>query len=73
MLKQTIVHRSSSTLDEVRRAAKIIGHSPAVRVMCALDTQRVLCPDQAAVDLTTNHRTKAKQSAHANTNGVRWW
>lgn len=72
VLKQAIVHRRSSALDQVRCAAEVVGYAPAIRVVRALDTQRIFSPHQTAVDLTTNHRTKAKQSAHADTIGVRW-
>src|SRR5690606_220695 len=63
--EQRVVDGGRGALDDVREAAHIIGHAPAVRVTLALPDQRVLGADEAAVDLAGDDRAETKEAAQS--------
>jgi hypothetical protein len=63
-MKEGIRERGRGALDEVRRPPDVVGDAPAIRVLSALDGQRILGRHQAVVDLALNDGAESEESTH---------
>ena len=63
-LKEAIRHRRVDAFDHMGISLHVIGHAPSIGMALTLVHQCIVGTDQAAMNLTGNHGTKPKETAH---------